>query len=341
MMLSSLLFFACSGRVVDLDDPSAGIDLFGASDTLASPYVLGGQVTFTVTSNRFWGDPGSWDLVALSGVQLTPHSDAVQGMPSRTYDAVFTGAGTHTLEVWNDDRMLDSVDIEVFDPEVIELHPRSAEIAGLDLEPLTSLTVLAGSQSAWDVRYLAEDVELYGNGAMTVEGPESFGITFRSYSERLQDELLVLDAPEAAGLYTLTLLVADEARMQVEVLVIEQDLVAELQLESPDESLANEGDPLNVVVRGWMDDGREVHGIEAEWVVLGELQDVLGDRYAYTYDERVERTLTARLGDGQAEVVIHGQGNVGSTVSCSSGAVPAGLLLGLMGLVGVRRRLNA
>jgi hypothetical protein len=337
MTSTMLLMFACSERVVDLDDTSAGLDLFGTNDTLASPYVLGGQLTFTVTANRFWGDPGSWDLVASSGVELTALSDAAPGMTSRSYDAVFTEAGTHTLEVRDGDRVLDSVDIQVFDPDQLELHPRSAEMAGLDVDPLTELTLLAGSQSAWDVRYLADNVELYGNDAMTVEAPDSFGITFRSYSEREQDELLVIDAPDAAGAYTLTLLVAGQERMELPVLVIEQDRVADLQLENPDETEANEGDSLNVVVRGWMDDGTEVHGIEAEWVVLGELQEVRGDRYAYTYDERIERSLTARLGEGQAEVLIHGQGTVGSTVSCSSGAVPAGLLLSLLGLVGVRR----
>ena len=146
-------------------------------------------------------------------------------------------------------------------------------------------------------------------------------------------------APVEAGTYDVDLGTADLVVHTLPLTVVTAEDIAELRPEAESEDDADDGDLLDVVLRGWTEDSTEVFGLQAEWVIDGlDPEGETGDLYTYTYDERMENTLTARLGEDQQSITIHGIGSVGSTVSCNVGALPAGLLLGLGALVSLRRR---
>lgn len=333
-----LVAFACSDRVVDVDDDSAALRLFrrGPNDEVAAAYVHGGEVSFRVSADRFWGDPTSWELQA-DGVTFTREPpEADQDFVDWT--ATFDETGPTTLTITQDGEVMDQIDVEVFAPESIELTPRSTILAELDTDPAQELNVISSTESAWHVRYVADGRELYGSKALEVSGPEDLEFDLRDYA-RGREEILVLTAPFEVGTYDIAVGTAGQVVHQLPLNVVSSEDIVDLSLEAQSEDDANDGDVLNVVLRGWTDDGAEVFGLQAEWVIEGlDPEDETGDLYTYSYDERVERQLTARLGEDQQSVTIHGVGNVGSTISCNVGALPAGLLLGLGALVSLRRR---
>jgi len=336
-----LTFLACSDRVVDLDDDSTGITLFrGENDDLATPYVLGGSVEFQLSADRFWGDPESWELRADSE-RIELASGELQQDGDVFYEATFLAAGTTDLEVWEGDRLLDSVAIEILAADTVEFTARGEDIMDIERSAIDGLTVVAGGDSAWNFDYLADGVLLYGRDALELGGAEDAGfeVEIRDFALASSQDTLVLRAPAEPGEHSFGLIVGGSELRSIEVSVVSVDEIAALELVLDDEEEADEGDRLHVLVRGFTDDGTEVHGLPGEWSLGVQADsDETGDLFAYDFDEDIEQQLVVRLGDGQATATIHGIGSVGTTTTCGPAGVPASLLLGLTALLGIRRR---
>ncbi len=336
-----LIALACSDRVVDLDDDSAGLTLFrGQNDEVASPYVLGGSVQFELSADRFWGDPESWELradserIELASRELQEDGDVI-------YEATFVAAGTTDLEVWEGERLLDSVTIEIVAADTVQLTARGEDIMGIERSAIDGLTVVAGGDSAWNIDYLADGVVLYGEVAIELGGAldAGFGVEIHDYALGRNQDTMVLTAPAEPGEHSFGVIVGGDELRIIDVSVVSVDDIAALELAPEDEEEADEGNQLHVLVRGFTDDGTEVHGLPGEWS-LGAQADIdeTGDLFTYEFDEDIEQQLVVRLGDGQAVATIHGVGSVGSTTTCGPVGLPASLLLGLTALLGIRRR---
>lgn len=335
-----LLTFACSDRLVDLDDDSGGIELFvpQPNDEVASPYVLGGSVRFHLSANRPWGDPATWrvqvdeDAVLLYDWQVD--GDVVR------FSARFLAPGETTFAVLDlGGDLLDEVVVEVLTPDTVDLFARGHEVVGLDPEAQTSVLVLAGQEAAWEVEFRAEGRSLYGSGALELELPPGFAYELADYSFGSSKDTLLLGVPEQAGSYDLPMRVAGVEVGSLHVDVVEESAIEGLALELPDESQAEDGEQLKVLVRAWTGDDQEVFGLPGAWSIERQTSsEQTGDLFTYSLDRRIENQLIVRLGEGQAVGTIHGLGTVGSSTSCAAAGLPASLLLGLMGLVGLRRR---
>ena len=143
-----------------------------------------------------------------------------------------------------------------------------------------------------------------------------------------------------AGASQVAFVVDGEVASSREIEVVWTDEVTEIEVFGESETMADELDTLIVWAVGTLPDGREVHGIQARWTA-SEMELTLGDTQSY-HPGGDQTSLKAHLGELQDGKLVHASGfvgNVDGSVGCSAtGGVAMSGILGLLALLGLRRR---
>ena len=308
--------------------------LNGPSDSLHLPYVAGTRVTIWARGGSE-GDAGrerdDWrlessdDRVLLIESQLAGSARCVAVAPGTATVDVIDGDGTRIHRAEIEVRAPTRVELLAHGPLLVDLGEDAALVTG-------PVQVLEGGTATFLARYFDGATRLYGNGVLELAA--SGGLDARAETTFLFEnrEWLQLTALAATD-ESVALEVAGVRVGSLEVVGVEPDAVASVELFGRDESRARDGEWLTVLAQAFDGEGAPIYGVEYQWDVDGGSVAGAGDLYRYEYaaDSAVE--LAATFDGHRAEARIHsGDGYVSSTNVIGCSAVPGGRQGGPAGL---------
>lgn len=343
------LLAACgspSSSGVYLDD-DLSFDLISArQDHLEAPYVAGTALTLFVNAV----DAEATDFSAWSVESSDPEVFEILEVSAHHHDldaeARAVSPGTAMVEVYDaGGRLVHETPVSVALPDRVEVQPQVRSfVPTLDEAPLSEAPqVLVLHPTTFEVQYWAGGEQLAGHGALEVHGPAALDLQVGQSHLSEAGEWLHLEALEA-GSWTVELGVGGEEVGSLEVVALELEALVGIQLVVEEESGATSGETLHAVALGLDEAGSFIYGLTPSWELGASRLEGHGDVLAYGYDPEHLRPLAVALGELQAETWIHGRsGSVESSadVGCASVASPVmkmSWLLGMLGVLGVRRR---
>lgn len=340
---------ACGGASstgVYLDD-DLSFELFsGKQDRLEAPYVAGTEVTLMVNAvDEDDADFSAW-TVASSDPEVFEIVRVEAWPDDLDAEALARAPGEAMVEVYDDTgRLVHETPVTVALPDRVNVQPQVRSfVPDLDETMLFEAPqVLVHHPTTFEVQYWADGERLSGNGALTLHAPAELDLAVTQSDLTEAGEWLRLEAREP-GDWTVDLEVGGEIVGSFEVVALEPSALAGVQVVVEDESEARSGQTLHAVALGLDAEGAPIYGLSPVWELGASELDGHGDVLAYEYDPEHLRPLNLAYGEHEAEAWIHGRtASVQSSadVGCASVASPVmkmSWLVGMLGLLGVRRR---
>ncbi|MFT5686016.1 MAG: hypothetical protein ACI8RZ_006971, partial [Myxococcota bacterium] len=340
-----LPLMACADSPVKFHDT---IDLhfdFGffqdADAGLHEPYVQGADFRLSVTHRKNRDMTGWWVMSADEDMFNLRCSNYDPETLDFDCEATAAEAGITEVVVFDDrDEPVGSTSIEIALPDRVELLPHGPLI--IDRPELIddSFQVLEGGTSTWLARYYRGDLQLHGNGALTVDGGDSF-TAWTEDSFLFEDRDWLQGIANVQGEHPVSLMVDGVHITDTIFTALGTEQVDHIELHGMDESAASPEANLVLLAQAYDAADTPVYGVEYDWQLDGVEEWGEGDLYRYTYNPENENLISASFDGLGSEVTIHGEGYVDSTndVGCSSlGGSVGGLLGVLVGLLGITRR---
>lgn len=316
-------------------------------DSIHSPYARGAVVSLSAGG---WGHgqvDDSWSIVPDDEgvlVQVEPQQPPEDEDEDEGFGLDFraVGQGTTAVSLVDEDGDVRArTTVEVVMPDSITLHGATAERSGLPelAREDCEVSIVQGGTGGLIAQYWLGDVEVFGNGVLSLlsADPVVLDVDY-SYSGKDLDWLQL--SPEEVGSHTVDLLVDGVALDAVTYEAVPYEGIVTTALLGGDESGAEEGDWIELLVQSFDANDCPVLGAAWTWHVDGELQEERGDLYRYELDEDVTTSLEAQFGDHVRTTSVHGVGTVmdSNAAGCSAVAGSAALAPAMIGLLALARR---
>jgi len=327
-------------------------DDVGASDSdldIHGPYARGSVVTLGVGGWRSGQVDETWDIVPDDdGVMVViegeeePDDGDEDDDDGLTVELRAATSGTTAVSLVDPDGdVKDRISVEVVVPDTLTVHVATAE--RMDMPELApedcGVRIVAGGTGGLVAQYWLGDTEVFGNEVLSTLTDDAIDADVdHSYSGKNLDWLQL--TPTQVGTQVVDLLVDGVHLESVTIDGLSADSVVSAAFLGGDETDADEGDAVELLVQAFDADDCPVYGAAWTWHVDGELQDEVGDLYHYDFDEDVTTSLEATFGDLEKATSVHGVGSVqdSNATGCSALAAPAALAPALLGLLALVRR---
>ena len=332
------------------------LDLFGPpTDAINTPYVAGAKFDVDLVATGV--DTKGWTITSSDPGVLRVDAPASAQALDFPVTAVATG---HTVLSIVDAKgtVVHTHDVDVDEPDTVELHSHGLMLAGLPdaQSKLSHVNVVDGGAATLLVRYFKGAQELWGNGAVTTSAAGSVvAKTTQSYLGDARD-WIEIDAA-GSGSAQVTLSVGGRAVAVVPVNVVGASDIARIDLLGQSDSQAQEGQSLYVFARATDAQNDDVYGASFSWEVDGSavasspIVGVPADLLTYQFTSSKSEAVSAGVDGFTSSLSVHGKGGTvesTSDVACSVSRGPGGagstgalaLALGAIAAAAARRRLS-
>jgi hypothetical protein len=310
-------------------------------DKLHSPYVRGTQLTIWVTSDDDSDKVQNWEVVSSDPGVLMMMDQEFDGT-SLGVHALAVGEGPVDLAVIDDHgERVGHGKAEVALPDEVQLAAHGYLIVGQDdRAPVSEARIALNDTATYLVRYYQGGRELYGNSVLTATVEN--GVVAEPKQSYLFEkrEWLSLTAG-AAGPSTTQLLVDGTHISDVQVVSVPATDITDVAVIAQSEQGASNGQWLVVLAQATDTLGRNVFGVDYNWVVNGNAQTADGDLYRYQFTKGDNEVLEVeRAGHTDLVNIQSDRGYVDNSNRVGCAAAGGGTLqLGVLALAWcVRRR---
>jgi hypothetical protein len=306
------------------------ITLFGkAQEDLHTPYVAGAKFDINIATTDY-PDTTGWGLKSSDPSVLS--IDVRSANLDFQVTAVGTGHATLTVVDANG-RVLDQHDVEVAQPDSVQLAAHGLLLAGLSdsAAQVTQASVVAGGTATFLVRYYKGSQELYGNGAVTTTSTGAVTAVTTTSSFTDARDWVEVDATQQTGQGQVALAVGGRTVATIPASVVPATQIASVATLAESDANANDRDVLYVFARAFDGQGVDIYGASFSWETGGTAPRPLApgsgptDVLRYTFKSSSSETVTASLDALSSSTTVHGVGGtLDSTADtgCSVGRTP-------------------